>query len=351
MLSDRRVSEGARGSVRVACGTGRVDGRSEGGVMPTAVAQHISRIEAAITAGMAAKSPVAASWARSAQLYRLDPSSRPGESRITEGELALARERLGPLLPTAAPHLDRLFQMVGGLGGCIILADAQGVAVDRRGAPGDDRTFAGAGLWTGTVWSEADVGTNGIGTCLVEGRAVTIHRDQHFLARNIGLSCSSAPVHGPEGRLAAVIDVSTARADLGDAVAGLIGSTVAEVARKVEADLFHLHFPRARVLMVPGLDRGLGALLAVDADDLVIGATRAARQHLGLSGDLMAAPRLVADLLGLEGHDSLEEAERAVLTRALVRSAGNVSAAARALGLSRATMHRKLDSRADRKPD
>ena len=313
--------------------------------MPTPVAQHVSRIEAAIAAGMAVKSAIAASWARSAQLYRLDPSSRRAESRITEAELSLARERMGALLPAAAPHLDRLFQMVGGLGACIVLADPQGVAVDRRGAAADDRDFAGAGLWTGTVWAEANVGTNGIGTCLAEGRAVTIHRDQHFLARNIGLSCSSAPVHGPDGRLAAVIDVSTARSDVADAVAGLIGGTVAEVARKVEADLFHLEFPRTRILLVPGLDRGLGALLAVDADDLVIGATRAARQHFGLVGNLAETPRLVTDLLGLEGNDSLDEAERAVLTRALVRSEGNVSAAARALGLSRATMHRKLDRR------
>lgn len=321
----------------------RLAGASKGGTMPTPATAHVSRIEAAISGGMAARSSLAASWARSAQLYRLDPSARPRENRITAGELAQARDRLGALLPTAAPHLDRLFQMVGGLGGCIVLADAQGIAVDRRGAPGDDRAFEEQGLWTGTLWAEADVGTNGIGTCLAEGRAVTIHRDQHFLARNIGLSCSSAPVHGPDGHLAAVIDVSTARPDLADAVAGLIGSTVAEVARKVEADLFHLHFPRARVLQVPGLDRAMAALLAVDADDLVIGATRAARQHLGLSGDLRAAPRLVADLLGLDGHDRLEDAERAVLTRALVRSSGNVSAAARALGLSRATLHRKLD--------
>ena len=116
-------------------------------------------------------------------------------------------------------------------------------------------------------------------------------------------------------------------------------------ARKIEADLFHSRFPRARMVLVPGLDRGLGALLAVDGDDLVIGATRAARSHLGLSGDLAAAPRPVADLLGIEADDSLQTAERAVLARALARSGGNVSAAARALGLSRATLHRKLDRR------
>jgi transcriptional regulator of acetoin/glycerol metabolism len=310
--------------------------------MPTATSAHALRIETAIQAGQAARSPIAASWARSASLHRLHPAARVTEARVTAQELALARDRLGALLPTAAPHLDRLFQVVGGLGGCVVLADAEGIAVDRRGNPGDDDSFESSGLWTGAVWSEAQAGTNGIGTCLAEGRAVTIHRDQHFLARNIGLSCSSAPVHGPEGDLLAVIDVSTARPDLADAVAGLVGTTVAEVARKVEADLFHRQFPRARLVVVPGPDRGAGALLAVDADDLVVGATRAARQQLGLTGDLAARPRPVADLLGLQSHDRIEDAERSVLSRALARSGGNVSAAARALGLSRATLHRKL---------
>lgn len=310
--------------------------------MPLPSTHHATRIETALNGGLAARSALGASWARSAQLYGLDPAQRPPADRLTETELHLARDRLGPLLASAQPHLDRLFQIVGGLGACVVLADAQGVAVDRRGNPAEDRDFAAAGLWTGTRWTESDVGTNAIGTCMVEGRSITIHRDQHFLARNTGLSCSSAPVHGPDGRLAAVIDVSTAKADMAEAVATLLGHTVTEAARKVEADLFHARFPRARMVLVPGLDRGLGALLAVDADDLVIGATRAARSHLGLKGDLSAQPMPLADLLGLDAHDDLEGGERAVLNRALARASGNVSAAARALGLSRATLHRKL---------
>lgn len=264
-------------------------------------------------------------------------------SRLSTSELAQARERMGPLLPTAAPHLDRLFQTVGGLGACIVLADAEGVALDRRGHAGDDRDFEQAGLWTGTAWSEAHAGTNGIGTCLAEGRAVTIHRDQHFMARNIGLSCSSAPVFGPEGDLLAVIDVSTARSDLPEAISGLIGATVGEAARRVEADLFGQVFHRARVVLVPGTDRGIGALLAVDAQDLVIGATRAARQHLNLPGNLALSPKPLADVLGQSATDGFEDAERAVIARALARTGGNISAAARALGLSRATLHRKID--------
>lgn len=142
-----------------------------------------------------------------------------------------------------------------------------------------------------------------------------------------------------------MIDVSTARPDLPEAISGLIGSTVAEAARRVESDLFSQSFPRARLILVPGTERGAGALLAIDQNDLVIGATRAARLHLNLSGNLASAPRPVADLLDERAADGFEEAERAVISRALARSGGNVSAAARALGLSRATLHRKLGRR------
>ena len=90
------------------------------------------------------------------------------QTETREAELTQARDRLGALHPTAAPHLDRLFQVVGGLGACIVLADPDGVVIDRRGNAGEDADFRGAGLWTGTTWSESRAGTNGIGTVLAE---------------------------------------------------------------------------------------------------------------------------------------------------------------------------------------
>jgi transcriptional regulator of acetoin/glycerol metabolism len=318
--------------------------------MPSTTAQHQARIEAALAAGQAARSAVAASWARSVTLHRLDPGLRTVGDRLTGAEVAAARDRLGSLIDTAAPHLDRLFAVTSGLGACVVMADSAGVALERRGNRAEDRDFASAELWTGVCWSEAAAGTNGIGTCLAEGRAVTIHRDQHFLSRNIDLSCSSAPVHDAQGALAAVIDVSTARRDLPDGVAALLGHTVAEAARMIEADLFQSAFPKARLVLVPGTDRGLGALLAVDADDLVVGATRAARAHLDLPSDPVLRPQPLGDVLGLPSLDRLDDAERAVLARALARASGNVSAASRALGLSRATLHRKLGRRSADSP-
>ena len=304
--------------------------------------RHADRVQAAIASGASARSALAASWRRSSDRHRLDPAARTPPRRLTEAELCEARQRIEPLIRAAQASLDRLYLAVGGVGCCVLLADRDGVPVDRRGAVADDATFRDWGLWTGAVWSEAAEGTNGIGTCLVEQRALTIHRDQHFFARNTLLSCTTAPIHDHEGRLAAALDVSSCRADLTEAFANLIAVALLDAARRVESEAFRMAFPGARVLLVPGGDRGGPALVAVDRDDLVIGATRAARIALGIDGPSLRRPRPVADLIGGEPREDLGGAERAALQRALARAGGNVSAAAQALGISRATLHRKL---------
>lgn len=311
---------------------------------------HADRVAAALAAGEAARSAVVASWARSLQVHGLSPVHRPIDERLMEAELARLREELGQVLDQARPTMRRLFEAVGGVGACVMLANADGIPIERLGKPAEDGDFAGAGLWVGTRWCEAAAGTNGIGTCLAETRPVLIHRDQHFLSANTGLTCASAPVHDPDGALVAVLDVSTVRAEVTEGLAGLMSHTVIEAARKIEADLFRVHFSRARVMLVPGSNLGLGALLAVDGDELVIGATRAARQHFDLMGDLEAAPVPLADVLGLSVAERPCDGERAVISRALARTAGNVSEAARLLGISRATLHRKLNRLDCRKP-
>src|SRR5271166_6560329 len=308
----------------------------------SAYADHADRVLKVISGADAALSALAASWRRSGRLHALDPACRTPSQRLDMARVAEARERLGPLLRAAGATLDRLFLAVGGVGCSVLLADSDGVVVDRRGAPCDDSTFDGWGLWTGAVWSEKFEGTNGIGTCLVEQRAVTIDRDQHFFTRNALLSCTTGPIFDEHGDLAAAIDVSSCRADLTEGFARLIAVVVADAARAIEAENFRLAFPDARIVLTPAGERASASLVAVDNDDLVVGATRAARLTLGLNAQRLARPTPVADLTGgaRADGDGLDAAERAALHRALARARGNVSRAASELGMSRSTLHR-----------
>jgi len=124
----------------------------------------------------------------------------------------------------------------------------------------------------------------------------------------------------------------------------LIATAVADAARAIEAENFRDAFPDSRILLTPKSERAINSLLAVDRDDLVVGATRAARRALGLGPTALACPVPAADLIGeaRAASDDVAMAERAVLHRALVRSNGNVSKAAKNLNVSRATLHRKL---------
>ena len=212
-------------------------------------AEHTDRIVKAIASGEAASSAVAASWRRSGRLHALDPASGAPSVRLLAAEVASARERLGPLLGVAQASLDRLLVAVGGVGCSVLLADKDGVVLERRGSQSDDKTFDSWGLWTGAVWSEKFEGTNGIGTCLFEQRAVTIDRDQHFFARNALLTCTTAPIFDERGELAAALDVSSCRADWTEGFVRLIATAVADAARAIEAENFRLAFPRARILL------------------------------------------------------------------------------------------------------
>jgi transcriptional regulator of acetoin/glycerol metabolism len=307
--------------------------------------QHADRVNAIVRDPSACgRSVVYASWSRSLTRYGLDPRDTRPPRMLTEPELRGARQKVEPLLAAASGTLDRLFQAVGNTGCCVLLTDRNGVPVDRRGVCADDDTFYRWGLWTGAVWSEASEGTNGIGTCLAEERALTIHREQHFHARNTGLSCTVAPIYDHEGRIAAALDVSSCRADLTADFVGLIAASVVDAARRIEARHFRGAFAGARIVLAPDTEWGAGALLAIDRDDLIVGATHAARTACGITDARLAASLPADDILsagGAAGED-LAAAERGVVQRALARARGNVSQAARTLGISRATLHRKM---------
>lgn len=311
--------------------------------IPAPPRNHAEIVQSVVASNaLGARAGFAASWRRSMIHHKLDPAKpRPG-ARLEAGHIAARREAAGLLLRVASPVLDRLARAACEAGCAVFLSDAEGFVLDERMRAADAGAFHGSNLAPGSDWSEGAEGTNGIGTCLAEGRAVTVWRDQHFRATNTGLTCMGAPVFGPQAELAGVIDVSSAREDMSEGYARLVALTVQDAAARIEADLFRASFEGARILSTgAGEEAPQGVmLLALDRDDLVIGATRAARRHLGLEESQLG--RLPAnDLFTTERRAGLDEAQRAELVRALARAGGNVSAAARELGIGRATFYRK----------
>ncbi|MBK8198731.1 MAG: sigma-54-dependent Fis family transcriptional regulator [Acidobacteria bacterium] len=307
---------------------------------------HADRVrEVAMSSSAAARSAIAASWARSLTTHGLTPDAPHKDVRIDAASLAERREALGRMLAISNPVMDRLHASLGLAGCSIFLCDTGGIVLGQRTPDSDEGTFRSAGLWQGADWSEAAQGTNGIGTCIAEERVITVFRDQHFRDSNTVMTCMGAPVFDEAGELAAVLDVSSCRSDLTQPFATLIAQTVADAARQIEADHFQSFFAGQRIVRGQGDGQRGAVLIAVDADDLVIGATRAARQVYGLGRDTFLNPRPAGDIFGDADQRGigLDSAERRELKRAIARAEGNMAAAARALGISRATLYRRME--------
>lgn len=295
------------------------------------------------------------------------------------------------LLRAAKPVLDKLGRAIANTHYFAILTNSDGIVIDTNGPI--DRTDPRAGLITriGVDLSEQAIGTSSIGAALNEQHSVWLHRSEHFYDDNAAFSCAGSPLFGADGRCIGMLDLTGIEVPERPELKHL----TAQSARTIENALLLLQ-KHGLLLRInwPGqpLGEDTDGLITLDADGGVLGANQHARlmvpqlMHLAHNpvhcSDLFAMPfsmlfdasrrtpavieaplwsglRLItmvqrpehegnvsslrADAHGAAVH-GLRDMEAEVISKAIVQAQGNVAMAARALGISRATMYRKLGS-------
>jgi len=174
------------------------------------ITEHAKSVYSAVSGGVVDPGDlIARSWVRCLRDYGLDPALPREPKTVDSGDLKDRIDRLSEMVSCSKVEMANLYQQLAGNQLAVVLTDADGVILSVVGDPGFTRSAAKQGLREGAVWSEPEQGTNGMGTCLVEKSPLVIHRDQHFLARNINLTCTAAPIFDCKGRAAAVLDVSS----------------------------------------------------------------------------------------------------------------------------------------------
>jgi len=230
-----------------------------------------------------AKAGVVDSWRRSLTHHHVEPATASAPNVLTERELKDLREPFGAVLTAAQEEVERLFAIVRQAGYVVLLCNADGIALQHRGNETTAEQFKYWGTWTGGVWSEGVEGTNGIGTCIAEQRPISVHLDQHFRTRHIGLSCAGAPIFDASGRLVGVLDTSSIEPELSEHSHGLALAATVTSARAIEEQLFRETFRQSWIVAAAPCDEGDSAvLLAVDNDQYIVGGDRLARSALAI---------------------------------------------------------------------
>jgi hypothetical protein len=205
-------------------------------------ARDLARVHDAVVTGAAPPAQprplVARSWSRVMRLG-LDPQ---GTARSPLSWAELERRRAASPL---APVVDELRAVLSAAADAtpflVVIADADGVVLWRDGAVRVRQRADALGFTEATVWSEAEVGTNAIGTALVEGAPVQLFSAEHYEKDQHPWYCTAAPVTDPRtGEVLGVVDVSGPAMSLHPAVTALVETAV----RLGEARLLQLHAAR-----------------------------------------------------------------------------------------------------------
>lgn len=317
----------------------------------------------------------------------LQPGSDVHFSQVSAPLLRYTLEANHGLIAAAQPMLQNLARAIVNTRYFAILTNADGVVVDACGAI--DHADPRAHLITrvGTDLSERSMGTTAIGTTLAELQPVWLHRGEHFFDQTSVYSCAGAPLFGPDGACVGMLDVTGVDAQERPELKHLVMQSASKIENALITALPHALLLR---LNWPGNALGSDAdgMLCLNADGWITGANPVARQMVPGLAAPGQAPVHVSDVFGVpfeplfdaakkpgkpielplwsglrlqaqaisradEAHTlqvgsraapalALREVEAVMIRKAVDEARGNVGQAARALGISRATLYRKL---------
>jgi transcriptional regulator of acetoin/glycerol metabolism len=338
--------------------------------------------------GSAVSDGIAQSWQRCLAMG-LQPTQAVGFDAVSAQQMRRVQEASRPLVQAAQPVLVELARAIADIRYFAILTNAQGIVVDVHGPVDRQDRRADVIARVGVDLSEKAVGTTAISAALTELQPVWLHRGEHFFQDTGIYSCAGAPVFGPDGLCAGMLDLTGIETNERPALKHLVRRS----ARSIE-NSWLLSTAHALVLRLnwPGNQPGddSDGLLTLDRDGHIVGANPTARQMLSLSpatqgqtlhaSDVFAssweslfdaasrrgqtqelplwsglrlqtqalqpgqsatqptAPRPAQD----SAPKALKDVQTEMIREAVNQARGNVAEAARSLGISRATVYRKL---------
>ena len=149
------------------------------------------------------------SWSRCVQSRR-DPVEHIAFNPVTPSRVhsALARSRM--LLQAAATDLDQLEHTLAGTACTAILTDPNGVVVHAtRSAADHGEVLLPLARRIGVNLDEEHIGTGAPGVTLRTGQPCLVLGGEHFFGHLQVLHCAAAPIRDVSGRIAAVLDVTS----------------------------------------------------------------------------------------------------------------------------------------------
>ncbi|MFE8992346.1 transcriptional regulator [Streptomyces collinus] len=148
---------------------------------------------------------VTESWARS--LGSVDPGR--DSAPVTDGGEVHERWTSSPLYRPVSALSGELHSIAEDAGFVTAVTDEAGTILWTCGGPAMRRRAEQVNFAPGGRWDEQAMGTNALSLALRTGRPSSVFSAEHLVSALHGWVCYCAPVHGRDGRVLGVLDLST----------------------------------------------------------------------------------------------------------------------------------------------
>jgi sigma-54 dependent transcriptional regulator, acetoin dehydrogenase operon transcriptional activator AcoR len=344
------------------------------------------------------------SWSRCLRSHP-DPAKPAAFEPVTASRVHGVLRANRQLLEAAADELERLRVTLAGTSGTAMLTDPQGVIIGSTftQARSHERLMP-ITTRIGVNLAEEAVGTTAPGITARTGQASVVLGAEHFFGNVQVMHCAAAPIRDVRGRLAGVLDLSSEGLPFGFDAASVVAHYAAEIENRLLCAQSTEHLVARMQISPTLLDTPMAALAGITGDGRIDWVNGAAARLLGVGALAERADKpSVEDHFGLpltalaslssatepqslrlpngltlwirlewrahDGHQRLQaahpapvpapaaepapqpvtlrETERQTVVRVLGECGGNVSRAARALGVSRGLIYRHLKTADD----
>ncbi|MFI0464574.1 GAF domain-containing protein [Saccharopolyspora sp. 5N102] len=239
-------------------------------------ARAVARAHDAVVSGCRpAVSPrqlIVESWHR-ARRQGIDPDHGAGSRPVSAGDVERRRVTCGITEDALLVLRSGLVPAAESAGHIVVVVDVEGRVLWRDGQPGVFRRADRLGFVEGACWLEDAVGTNAIGTALVEGVPVQVRSAEHYVRSHHAWTCAAAPIRDPrDGRLLGAVDVSGPAGTMHPSTLALVRA-VAGLAEAKLRDAHRTSLDRLRAVAAPLLAKIDGQALVVDPNGWVAAST------------------------------------------------------------------------------
>jgi PAS domain S-box-containing protein len=191
------------------------------------------------------------------------------------------------LIVTAEPFMNQLYNFVKGSNFFSILTDEEGCILSLIG---DEEILSKAfsfKMIPGAYMDEKSIGTNAMGTALVEGKPVQVSGKEHYVKVYHRWTCSASPIRDTKDNIIGTLDLTGYSESVHSHTLGMVVAAANAIEKMLEIKKYAQELSMAKMYTEAVIDSIIAGILTSDLDGNILTVNRYVADMFGYNTDEM----------------------------------------------------------------